>query len=186
MFADDKEGVVCKVGKRNYLIDGVSGVGKTSVATELGKLGYQAIHGDRELKYRGDPETGEPVTPDTNPPTAKWLSEHQIWDIGKVKSYISNKDFEITFFCGGTRNYHKFVDLLDGIFILDVDQETMMKRIDERVAIDPTDFGATVEERELILDLHTTKQDIPKNGVIIDARQSLEEVVKSILRYTKN
>ncbi len=35
------------MGKRNYLIDGVSGAGKTAVCTELQRCGYQAIHGDR-------------------------------------------------------------------------------------------------------------------------------------------
>ncbi|MBJ7411865.1 MAG: hypothetical protein JHD15_16075, partial [Phenylobacterium sp.] len=45
------------MGVRNFLIEGVSGAGKTAVATELQRRGYQAIHGDRELAYRGDPET---------------------------------------------------------------------------------------------------------------------------------
>jgi adenylate kinase family enzyme len=49
------------MGKRNYLIEGVSGTGKTSVAEELQRCGYHVLHGDRELKYRGDPKTGEPV-----------------------------------------------------------------------------------------------------------------------------
>ena len=42
------------MGKRNYLIDGVSGTGKTSVCNELQRRGYHAIHGDRELAYLGD------------------------------------------------------------------------------------------------------------------------------------
>lgn len=169
------------MGQRNYLIAGVSGAGKTTVATELQKRGYNVIHGDRELVYRGDPETGEPVTPDPETPSAEWYSEHQLWDLEKVRSHIANKDEEITFFCGGSRNFSKFVGLLDGVFILDVDRETMMKRIDERVAVDPTDFGATQEERDLILRLHETKQDIPKLGNVIDATQSLGQVVDEIL-----
>lgn len=169
------------MGKKNYLIEGVSGAGKTAVATELQKRDYHVIHGDRELVYRGRPETGEPVAPDTDTPSAEWYSEHQIWDLEKVRSYIANKDEEVTFFCGGSRNLSKFVDLLDGVFILDVDRETMMKRIDERVAVDPTDFGATQEERDLILRLYETKQDIPKIGNIIDATQPLGKVVDEIL-----
>lgn len=34
-------------GIRNYLIEGVSGTGKTSVCNELQRRGYQAIHGGR-------------------------------------------------------------------------------------------------------------------------------------------
>lgn len=37
------------MGIRNYLIEGISGTGKTSVATELERRGYHVIHGDREL-----------------------------------------------------------------------------------------------------------------------------------------
>jgi predicted ATPase len=169
------------MGKKNYLIEGVSGAGKTAVATELQKRGYHVIHGDRELVYRGCPETGEPVTPNTDTPSAEWYSEHQVWDLEKVRSYIANKDEEVTFFCGGARNFSKFVNLLDGVFILDVDRETMMKRIDERVAVDPTDFGATQEERDLVLRLYETKQDIPKIGNVIDATQPRGKVVDEIL-----
>ena len=49
------------MGRRNYLIEGLSGTGKTSVCDELQRRGHHAIHGDRELAYRGDPETGEPM-----------------------------------------------------------------------------------------------------------------------------
>ena len=169
------------MGRKNYLIEGVSGAGKTSVATELQKRGYHVIHGDRELVYRGDPETGEPVTTPSATPSAEWYSRHQLWDIEKVKAYIADKDKKYTFFCGGSRNFSKFLDLLDGVFILDVDRETMIKRIEERVAVDPSDFGATQEERDLILRLHQTKQDIPESGILIDASQSLEKVVEEIL-----
>ena len=49
------------MGVKNYLIEGVSGTGKTAVAEELQRRGYYVIHGDRELAYVGDPETGEPL-----------------------------------------------------------------------------------------------------------------------------
>ena len=59
------------VGVRNFLIEGVSGTGKTSVCGELQKRGYHAINGDRELAYQGNPETGEP--------TDGFTHEHHIW-----------------------------------------------------------------------------------------------------------
>ena len=80
------------MGVRNYLIEGVSGAGKTAVAAELQRRGYQAIHGDRELAYRGDPRTGRPIDPETETPTALWLSERWIWDVEKVKAYIADQD----------------------------------------------------------------------------------------------
>ena len=41
------------MGIRNYLIEGVSGTGKTSVCKELQRRGYYAIDGDTELAYQG-------------------------------------------------------------------------------------------------------------------------------------
>ncbi len=155
------------------------------VGNELEKRGCHVIHGDRELAYCGDPETGEPVTPNTEKPSAKWRSAHHIWDLEKVQRHIDSDAEDCTFFCGGSRNFSKFVDLLDGVFILDVDCETMMARIDKRISVDPSDFGATEEERSLILELHETKRDIPKIGTIIDAAQQSDKVVDQILDIIK-
>jgi gluconate kinase len=169
------------VGVRNYLIEGVSGAGKTAVATELERRGYQAIHGDRELAYRGDSETGLPIAPDTGAPTVRWISVHWIWDVEKVKAYIASQDEAVTFFCGGSRNYSKFIDLLDGVFVLEVDVDTMNRRIDQRVAADPTDFGGKPEERALIARLFATKADVPKDAISIDATAPIARVVDEIL-----
>src|SRR3954454_23553678 len=136
------------MGVRNYLIEGVSGAGKTAVCTELQRRGYQAIHGDRGLVYRGDPATGLPTAPETGTPTTTWMSEHQIWDVEKVQAFVANQEVAVTFFCGGSRNFAKFIDLFDGVFVLEVDLDTMNRRGDERVALDPTDFGGKPEERE--------------------------------------
>ncbi|MCB0356820.1 MAG: GNAT family N-acetyltransferase [Bdellovibrionales bacterium] len=66
------------MGRRNYLIDGVSGAGKTTVATALERLGYPAIHGDRELKYRGNPETGEPLISDEIAMNLEVIEDYEI------------------------------------------------------------------------------------------------------------
>src|SRR5919106_5924717 len=108
------------MGIRNYLIEGLSGTGKTSVCDELQRRGYHAIHGDRELAYRGDPETGEP--------TEGFAHEHHIWHVDKVKALVANQDEEVTFFCGGPRNFAKFIDLFDGVFILEIDVDTLHPR----------------------------------------------------------
>ncbi len=170
------------MGMRNYLIDGVSGAGKTAVCTELQRRGYQAIHGDRELAYQGNPETGQPTDGLKHEHSATFISEHHIWDVEKVNALVANQDEAITFFCGGSRNSSKFLELFDGVFVLAVDLDTCLRRIDERVALDPTDWGAKPAERELIARLHHTKEDLPQDGIIIDATAPLARVVDEILR----
>lgn len=164
------------MGVRNYLIEGVSGAGKTAVCDELIRRGFQAIHGDRALAYRGNPETGEPVE-DGAP-------GHHIWDIARVRALVSDGTVPATFFCGGSRNHAKFIDLFDAVFILDVDRDTMLRRIDERVSRDPTDWGGRPEEREICIQMHETKEQVPP-GQLIDATQPLTEVVDEILRRVR-
>ncbi len=162
------------MGIRNYLIEGVSGAGKTSVCKELQRRGYYAINGDNELAYQGDPETGKPTDGVTH--------EHHIWHVDKVKGLVANQDEAVTFFCGGSRNFSKFIDLFDGVFVLEVDLDTLNRRLDER----PEDeWGGRKTERELIARLHRTKEDIPKNGIIIDATAPIARVVDEILRQSE-
>ena len=164
------------VGIRNYLIEGVSGTGKTSVCKELQRRGYHAINGDNELAYQGDPETGKPTDSRTH--------ENHIWHVDKVKAIVANQDEAVTFFCGGSRNCSKFIDLFDGVFVLEVDLDTLNRRIDERCRLDPDDWGGKPSERELIVRTHQTKEDIPKNGIIIDATAPIARVVDEILRQS--
>ena len=170
------------MGRRNYLIDGVSGAGKTAVCTELQRRGYQAIDGDRELAYQGDPDTGQPTDGLKDEHSAAFISEHHIWDVEKVKAIAANQDEAVTFFCWGPKNSSKYIAVFDGVFVLAVDLDTSLRRIDERVALDPTDWGGTLEEREITIRMYHAKEARPQNGTVIDATAPLARVVDEILR----
>jgi hypothetical protein len=47
------------------------------------------------------------------------------------------------------------------------------------------DWGKRRSERELILRLHATQEDIPSDGIVIDATQPLARVVDEILRHVQ-
>ena len=159
------------MGVRNYLVEGVSGTGKTSVCRELKRRGYQAVNGDRELAYQGDPDTGEAID--------SAVHQHHIWDVGRVRALAADRQEPVTFFCGGSRNFSKFIDLFDEVFVLDIDLETLHRRLDQR----PQDeWGSKPSERDLIVRLHRSKEDIPGTGVVIDATPPLTDVVDEILR----
>jgi broad-specificity NMP kinase len=163
------------------LVEGVSGTGKTSVATELQLRGYHVIHGDRELAYKGDPRTGISLQGAAAQPDhddVAFAHAHHIWDVERVKSLMADHSHPLSFFCGGSRNFGKFIYLFDAVFLLEVDQDTLVRRLDKR----PEDeFGGKPAERALVLHLHATKEDLPKNAQAIDATAPLASVVDAIL-----
>lgn len=126
------------------------------------------------MAYQGDPETGKRTEGVTH--------EHHIWPVDQVKALVENREKAVTFFCGGSRNFSKFIDLFDDVFVLEVDLDTLNRRLDERPE---NEWGGKKKERELILRLHQTKEDLPKNGIIIDATAPIEHVVDEIIRQSK-
>lgn len=156
---------------RNYLVEGVSGTGKTSVCRELSRRGHLAVNGDTDLAYQGDPATGRATDTATH--------EHHIWDVGRVRSVAGDRHEPATFFCGGSRNFSAFIDVFDEVFVLEVDLETLQRRLDQRP---DGEWGSKQAERDLIVRLHRTGEDIPRSGVAIDATRPLDVVVDDILR----
>jgi hypothetical protein len=163
------------VGIRNYLVEGVSGTGKTSVCAELRRRGLHAVNGDTDLAYQGDPESGEPSTGEPS----HW---NHLWRVDRVRTLVADRSEPCTFFCGGSRNFSTFQHLFDAVFVLAVDRDTLGRRLDRR----PDDeFGAHPEERALIMRLHSTGEDTPTGGIRIDATAPLGEVVDEILRHVR-
>lgn len=169
------------MGIRNYLIEGGSGTGKTTVAEELERRGYHVVHGDRKLAYYGHPETGEPMqTPqfEDEADKVKWGYEHWIWPVGRVNELIAEQANTISFFCGHSANSWQFIGLFDGVFILEVDAETLSTRLRKR----PEDeFGGRPIERELVMRLHDSREGLPGNAANIKANAPIASVVDEIL-----
>jgi gluconate kinase len=163
------------MGIKNYLIDGVSCAGKTTVCDELQRRGYHAIHGDRELAYWGDPQTGAPIT--------SCAGEHRtwMWNVAKVSTMVTDHTHAATFFCGGCRNADRFIAVWDGVFVLEIDLDTLNRRLAARP---PDAWGGSASEGEAFARLqHATKQDLPTNAIIIDATAPLSSIVDTILEH---
>jgi len=159
------------MGKRNYLIEGVSCTGKTSVCRELQRRGYHAVNGDTDLAYQGDPFTGKPL--------AGHSHEHHIWDEAKVRALCADQSHEASFLCGGSRNFAAFIDLFERVFVLEIDLETLNRRLAARPSLE---WGGSEDERDLVRRLHATREDVPSGGVSIDSSGPVERVVDAILR----
>jgi serine kinase of HPr protein (carbohydrate metabolism regulator) len=169
------------MGVKNFLIEGISGVGKTAVAEELERRGYHVVHGDRVLGYFGDPVAGEafakPVFRNEFE-KADWTYRHWIWPVDIVRYLTGSQSHTVTFFCGASRNSHLFVDLFDKVLVLEVDLDTLKQRLAKRPE---GEFGGKPVEKELIALLHATQVAVTKNAVRIDATGVVSDVVDRIL-----
>lgn len=102
-----------------------------------------------------------------------------MWHVQKVAALVANDDAEETFFCGGSRNFPQFIELFDAVFVLTVDRDTLIRRLDERNS-DDSEWHPAQGERELIERLHATGEGTPP-GIAIDATAPIARVVDAIL-----
>src|SRR5437762_12553902 len=158
------------MAKRNYLVEGLSGAGKSSVYEELIRRGYKAISTDRAWAYHADPDTGLPSGPIHH--------DNFVWDQQKAVSELENPEPELLFVCGSGRNRDRFLPYFTKIFNLRIDDDTMRRRLEERT---DNDFGKQPEELELMLALNR-RDEKPAGAINVDGTQPLHQVVDELLR----
>ena len=164
------------MGRRNYLVEGVSGAGESAVCAELRRRGQHAVDGDRELAYQGDPESGAPV----EGVTGVRVHDHHLWRIDRVEAIVRDDREAATFLCGGSRNRDRFVDRFDAVFLLTIDRDTLRARLDRRGGDEWAGAGRTAE-RALVERLHASGAEEPAGAIRIDATAPVEAVVDAIL-----
>jgi hypothetical protein len=164
------------------LVDGLSGAGKSSVYEELIRRGYPAISTDRAWGYDADPDTGLPGGPDT---FDTWM-----WDRQKAVSELESPDPDVLFVCGSSRNRDDFLPYFTKVFNLRIDDDTMRRRLQERVVNDVGKLPPSnermwtpmePEEVERMLELNRSDEK-PAGAIDLDATQPLNEVVDELLR----
>ena len=155
------------MAKRNYLVEGLSGAGKSSVYEELIRRGYQAVSTDRAWKVHVDPDTGPSVRP-----------IHSMWHEQKAVSELERSEPDVLFVCGSSRNRDRFLPYFTKVFNLRIDDDTMRRRLHERTN---NDFGRQPEELELMLMLNRSDEK-PAGAIDVDATQPLDQMVDELLR----
>lgn len=156
----------------NYLIEGISGTGKTTVCEELRRRGYHSIDSDEVFGFYGDIKTGLPVE-----------EEHQlnwIWDKKKVQETLGNKS-ETIFVCGGAMNQQEFMSYFKKVFTLYVDDKTLRDRLLSRTN---NDFGKHPDDlaRQLEWNKGTVAYAKQRGTILIDATKPVDVVTDEILR----
>jgi broad-specificity NMP kinase len=158
------------MAKRNYLVEGLSGAGKSSVYEELIRRGYKAISIDRAWAYYADPDTGLPGGPIHH--------DNWMWDRQKAVSELESPEPEVLFVCGSSRNRDHFLPYFTKVFNLRIDDDTMRRRLQARTA---DDWEVGPDEIELVLDLNRSDEK-PAGAIDVDATQPLNQVIDELLR----
>jgi gluconate kinase len=167
-------------------IAGCSGAGKSAVATVLARRGLAAIDadGDPLLARMVDP-AGVVVAEEPAAPDLDWLARHSwAWDLGRLDELIRAAGPATLYICGGADNQQEVAGRFAEVFLLEIDEPTMLARLDARR--DHHDWGHIGDTREFLRRKLPIMQDrLRASGAIpIDARQPLDQVVDAILART--
>jgi hypothetical protein len=158
------------VAKRNYLVEGLSGTGKSSVYEELVRRGYAAISTDRAWAFHADPDTGLPGGPLDH--------DNFMWDEQRALSELESPEPDVLFACGSSRNRDSFLPYFTRIFNLRIDDETMRRRLQGRT---DDDWPLGDDGVELMLELNR-RDEGPAGAIEVDATRPLNQVVDELLR----
>ena len=167
-------------------IAGCSGAGKSTVAAVLARRGLVAIDSDDDpfLARFVDP-AGAVVPEAPEAPDLTWLARHSwAWDPVRLDELIRAAAPATLFVCGGADNQHEVADRFTQVFLLEIDEPTMLARLDARR--DYHDWGRIGDTREYLRrKLPSLQHGLRALGAIaIDARQPVDQVVDEILSRT--
>lgn len=160
------------MASRNYLVTGLSGVGKSSVYEELTRRGYAAVSTDRAWAYNADPDTGLPGGPAGH--------DTWVWDRHQALRALEDPRPEMLFVCGSSRNIDVFLPYFTKVFELRIDDDTMRRRLEGRTDDDWPLGAAGVE---LMLELNRSAEHVA-GAIAVDATGPLDQVVDELLRLT--
>jgi adenylate kinase family enzyme len=168
-------------------IAGCSGAGKTTIAAVLARRGRASIDADDDpLLARSVDAAGNVVEEPEEPeePDFAWLSQHSwAWNPARLDELIRAAAPVTLYVCGGADNELELADRFTQVFLLEIDEPTMLGRVDARQDNDWGRIGDTREYLRRFLPGYQAR--LRASGVIpIDARQPLGQVVDAILSRT--
>jgi hypothetical protein len=166
-------------------VTGCSGAGKSTIAAALGRRGLAVLDTDddpflaRFVDAAGNVVAEEPAEPDL-----AWLARHSwAWDPARLDELIRSAAPAALYVCGGADNELELADRFTHVFLLEIDEPTMLTRIDAR---QHNDWGRIGDTREYLRHKLPELQDRLRafGAIPIDARQPLDQVVDAILSCT--
>jgi len=166
------------------LITGTSTSGKSTIAKELVRRGYEAYDTERNgISAWYNKTTNERAADFGQVPerTKEWMDQHE-WriSIDWVKEIAKKAQSKPIFLCGGGANEPEVRTLCDTVIWLKTNEETIRKRVliprDHDYGTKPHELAAAIANNE-----RKESEYREYGAVMIDATQPLEQVVDKIL-----
>jgi AAA domain len=162
-------------------ITGCSGAGKTTIAAVLARRGLASIDADGDPLLARSVDAAGNVVDEPEAPDLAWLSRHSwAWDPARLDELIQAAAPATLYVCGGAANELELADRFTQVFLLEIDEPTMLARLDARQDNDWGRIGDTREYLRRFLPGYQAR--VRAFGAIpIDARPPLDQVVDAIL-----
>jgi hypothetical protein len=167
------------------MITGMSGAGKTTIAAVLAHRGLASIDADDDPLLARSVDPAGNVVEDPDVPDFAWLARHSwAWNPDRLDALIRAAGPATLYVCGGAANEIELADRFTQVFLLELDEPTMLARLDAPGR--DNDWGRIGDTREYLRRRLPEYQDrLRASGAIpIDARRPLDHVVDAILSRT--
>lgn len=172
---------------KSILITGISGTGKTTVSLFLHQEGYKSfsiedITGVCKMINR---ETGVETTHDIGSDLETIKKHDWICDKRKVGALLQKNKDELIFYTGVCTNLDDLLPFFDKIFLLQVNQKELTRRLNERTN---NRFGKSNKVQQWIFDhqIEFEKKLLAKGAVPIDATKSIKDVAITIIEESES
>jgi hypothetical protein len=165
-------------------ITGCSGAGKTAIVAVLARRGLMAIDADDDPLLARMVDAAGNVVDEPADPSFAWLLRHSwAWDPARLDELIRAAGPTTLYVSGGADNEQELADRFTQVFLLEIDEPTMLARLEAR---EDNDWGRIGETREYLRRKLPQLQDrlIAAGAIPIDARQPLGQVADAILSRT--
>jgi shikimate kinase len=154
------------------LVTGMSGTGKSTVLTELGRRGYRVVDTDDP----GWREYREGVGSSAELHRGEWL-----WVEEEITRLLLDSDQDRSLFVQGcVRNQSKFYDRFDAVVLLSAPADVILDRVARRTT---NNYGKTPVERAMILDDLARVEPLLRASCTheLDAGRPLNQVVADLI-----
>ena len=165
-------------------IAGCSGAGKSAVAALLARRGLVSIDADGDpLLARFVDSAGAVVAVEPAAPDLAWLARHRwAWDPARLDELILAAAPATLYVCGGADNQHELAGRFTQVFLLEIDEPTMLARLDARRDHTTGAISGTPASTCAASCRHCRTACARRALIPIDARQPLDQVVDAISR----